>query len=99
MIVAMVVGRGAVVLGQQVRAEIALEIAPDAVDMVGIVLGVVILDQERRSLNPVVVTLALLQSAHPSELQLVEPRLLYLLQPDLRQLRSLHVGILPNQRQ
>ena len=40
-----------IVIFQQVLAQVAVEIAPDAVDVVGVVLGVVVLDQERRALN------------------------------------------------
>src|SRR6185369_14195694 len=57
--------RGSIVLGQQVCAPVPLEFPPHAVDVVGMVLGVVVLDQERRALNAVIGTLALLEAAHP----------------------------------
>ena len=44
-----------VVLGEQVSPEVTLEIAPHLVDVVGAVLGVVELDEERRTLDAVVV--------------------------------------------
>ena len=70
------IGRGRfVVLLEQVVAEIALEIAPDAVDVVGVVLGVVVFDQEGRALDAVVVGLAAFQAARPGEADLVDARL------------------------
>ena len=38
---------GLVVELQQIHAEVAVEIAPDGMDVVGVILGVVIFDQER----------------------------------------------------
>ena len=54
---------GLVVLFQQVLAEIAGEIAPHAVDMVGAVLHVVVFNQEGGCLNPVVVRVSLVHPA------------------------------------
>jgi hypothetical protein len=56
-----------------IEPEVAVEVAPDDVLMVGTVLGVVVLDQERRALNPVVVTGALrfLRGANPREANLL----------------------------
>src|SRR5690242_19408412 len=45
-------------LAQEIAAEDAVEVAPDRVDVVGVVLGVVELDQERRALHAVIVLLA-----------------------------------------
>src|SRR5690349_17135681 len=44
-----------VMLGQDVLPPVALEVAPHAVDVVRAVLRVVVLDQERRALDAVVV--------------------------------------------
>ncbi len=60
------------VLGQQVHAEVALEVPPHGVDVVRAVLRAVVLDQERRALHPVVVRKAALQPAHPRECDRVE---------------------------
>src|SRR2546423_1542483 len=64
-----------VVRGEEVQAPVAFEVAPDGVDVVGVVLRVVVLDQEARTLDPVVVALTLLDAAHPGELNLVQPGL------------------------
>src|SRR5687768_8032848 len=47
-----------VVLGQQVTAEVVAQVPPHGVDVVGVVLLVVVLDQDRRSVDPVVVRLS-----------------------------------------
>ena len=60
---------------QQVRAPVVAQVAPDAVDVVGAVLGVVVLDEERRAEDRVVVPLAGLGPAGPPEVHLVEPGL------------------------
>ena len=47
-----------VVLGQQIRAKVVAGVAPDGVDVVGVVLRVVVFYQEARSLQAIVVGLA-----------------------------------------
>ncbi len=54
-----------VMLPEQVFTEVALQVAHDAVDMVSAVLCVVILDQEVRCLDSVVVSLARLERSGP----------------------------------
>src|SRR5258705_8388445 len=71
-----VVRRPSHVLAQQVRAEVALEIAPHRVDVVPVVLRVVVLDQKRRALHTVVVLLTALEWTGPGEANLVSARLL-----------------------
>src|SRR5262249_38459148 len=56
-----------IMLLQQVLAPIARELTPDAMDVVGLVLRVVVLNQERRRLNTIVVRIALLDAARPCE--------------------------------
>jgi hypothetical protein len=56
-----------VVAPQEVVAEVALRIPPDAVDVVGVVLGVVVLDPQRRTVDPIVVGLSGLASSRPGE--------------------------------
>ena len=46
---------------QQITTKVVLKIAPDSVDVVGIVLSVVVLEEERRSVDAVVVALATLE--------------------------------------
>ena len=54
-------------LTQQIATEVTFEITPNSVDMIRVVLCIVVLDQEARSLNPVVVRFASTQRACPGE--------------------------------
>jgi hypothetical protein len=65
-----------VVRTKQVTTEIALQVAPDTVDMIGVVLSVVVLDEDSRAMHAVVVGLARLETASPSKVQLLEARAL-----------------------
>ncbi len=58
---------GGVVLGEEVSAEVAFGVAPDGVDVVRVVLGVVVLDEQVGALDAVVVLLAYLEAAGPDE--------------------------------
>src|SRR5688572_16996242 len=66
----------AVVLAKQVTPEITVEVAPDRVNVVGLVLGVVVFDQERWALYSIVVRLADLDLAGPGERDLPKVRTL-----------------------
>src|SRR5438552_9551915 len=66
---------------EQVGPEVTVEVAPDGVDVVGIVLRVVVLDQERRPLDTVVVRLPACDPARPREMHLLVPGAPHLLQP------------------
>ena len=79
------------VLAQQVAPEVAVEVAPHRVDVVAVVLGVVVLDQERRALDPVVVLLAALGLAGPREADLLDAGLLQPRQPSA----AMSAAILP----
>src|SRR5260370_1099561 len=81
---------GLVMLAQQVAAEVARKVAPHRMDVVGVVLRVVELDQKRGRLNAVVMPLAGLFAARPREVQ-VAGGLLDLLFPRLGDLVR-HVG-------
>ena len=61
-----------VVRTKQVTAEVALQVAPDTVDMIRVVLSVVVLDEDGWAMHPVVVRLAGLETASPSKVQLVK---------------------------
>ena len=50
--------RRLMVLRQQIRPKVPVELPPNRVDVVGLVLSVVVLEQEARALYAVVVTLA-----------------------------------------
>ena len=58
---------GGVVLREEVSAEVAFGVTPDGVDVVGVVLGVVVLDEQVGALDSVVVLLAGLQASCPDE--------------------------------
>src|ERR1044071_4549319 len=76
-LVAMIIGlMRLIVCTQQVTAEVALQVAPDTVDVVGVVLSVVVLDQDSWAMHPVVVRLAGLETASPAEVQLGKARTL-----------------------
>ena len=61
------VWRRFVVFPQQIFAEIPVELSPHSMDVIGVVLSIVVLEQKRGRLNPVVVALARLPSAGPSK--------------------------------
>ena len=77
-----------VVLLQQILAKILGEVAIHAVDMIGVVLRVVVFDQERRPLNAIVMPLAALQSAGPGEVNVFLPGIGDPLQVDFRDLAA-----------
>ena len=64
--------RISVMLLQQVDAKITVEVSPDGVDVVGIILGVVVLDDERRAQYSVAMPLAAVQPSQPGKADLVE---------------------------
>src|SRR5579864_5373854 len=81
---------GLVMLSQQVASEVSRKVAPYRMDVVGVVLGIVHLDQERGRLNAVVMPLARLLAACPGEVQ-AAGRLLDLFFPRLGDLVR-HIG-------
>src|SRR5690349_23213881 len=64
------------VIPQRVGAEVAVEIAPHGMNMVAVVLRVVELDEERRTLNAEVMLLPRRRAAGPGERNLLDARLL-----------------------
>src|SRR5206468_12796877 len=68
---ALVVRRRLQVLAKEVAPEVAVEVAPHRVNVVAVVLRVVVLDEERRSLHAVVVLLPALGLAGPGERDLL----------------------------
>src|SRR5215472_3052704 len=93
------VRRVVVVLGEEIFAPVAVEVAPDAVDVVGVVLGVVELDEKRFSLDPVIMADAALEPAHPGESNRVQPRAANLVEPLLSLSARLRVEVFLDQRQ
>src|SRR5207302_1242188 len=71
-----VVRRRLEVLPQEVAPEVAVEVPPDRVNVVAVVLRVVVFDEERRPLNAVVVLLPALGLARPRERDLADACLL-----------------------
>ena len=57
----------AVVVAQHLLAKIILQVAPDSVDMIGVVLRIVILGDETVALDTVVVTLARVGGSCPDK--------------------------------
>jgi len=66
------VAHARVVLGQQVPGEVAAQVAPHGVDVIGPVLGVVVLDEQARTAERVIVAGASLDRPGPPEAHLVE---------------------------
>src|SRR5213075_2112744 len=62
---------GVVVLLQHVATEIVFKVAIDGVDVVGVVLRVIVLDDEVRTLHAVIVRLAAFEAAGPGEENLI----------------------------
>ena len=58
---------GFVVHTQQVGTEVAVVVTPDRVDVIRIVLGAIVFEQEDRCLNPIVMTFSRFSSTHPGE--------------------------------
>jgi hypothetical protein len=85
------------VLGQRVSAKIVGEIAPDGVDVIGPVLGVVVLDGEALADDAVVMPLAGLQAPHPDESELVPSPLFDPSQPLGGDGLALHLGVEPHE--
>src|ERR1051325_4275976 len=73
---------GLVMLAEQIQSEITFKIAPDAVNMIRVVLSVIVLDQKQRRLDAVVVRVAALDAAGPREIKIVLA-LVKLLKPGL----------------
>src|SRR5262249_10259158 len=94
---ALLVVLGLVVGPEDVLAEVARGGVPDGVHVIGAGLGVVVLDDECRPLDPIVVRLAALEAAGPGEGDLVPARLLGLLEVLRRQFAAEPVGVLFDQ--
>ena len=58
-------------IGEQIQPEIAIEIAPNGVGVIGFVLRVVVLDQENGRGDTVVVRLAFFHRAGPGEIDII----------------------------
>ena len=66
------VAHARLVLGQQVPGEVAAQVAPHGVDVIRAVLGVVVLDEQARTAERVIVAGAWLDRPGPPEAHLVE---------------------------
>src|SRR5206468_1022588 len=84
-----------IMLAQEVVAEVAFEIAPDRVDMVGVVLGIVVFQKEGRALHPIVVSFLGLDAPGPGEIQILRSRVLDSLQVPVRDFRAIAVNVFP----
>jgi len=63
-----------VMRAERIQTEIMIEVAPDSMDVIRIVLCIVVLDHECRPLDAIVVRLAGLTAAGPCEVDVLEPR-------------------------
>src|ERR1043166_892792 len=89
------VWRLVVVFSQQILAEIALKIAPDRMNVVGIVLRIVVLEQKCWTLDAIIMWLPFFRAARPAKVNLIETSFVDPGQILARQLRSqpLHVRL------
>ncbi len=90
---------GAQVLPEDIEAEIIAQITPDGMDMVPIVLGVVVFEQEGRALDPVIMFLALFQTPGPGEADARDAGFLDLGEIGIRHLRAQPPDEFPHQSQ
>jgi len=90
----LVVRVASVVLRKQVFAPIVGEVAPHAMYVVGVVLRIVVLDQEGLTLHTIIMTFALLETSYPCKLDGVQSGIANLLQACLRQRTRLRVQVL-----
>jgi hypothetical protein len=60
-----------IVLAQEVAAPVAGQVVPDAVDVIRVVLGVVVLDERDRAVQVPVLGVAVLERAAPGEADVV----------------------------
>jgi hypothetical protein len=66
------VAHARVVLGEQVAGEVSAQVAPHGVNVIGPVLGVVVLDEQARTAERVIVAGASLDRPGPPETHLVD---------------------------
>ena len=80
-----------VVALEDVLTEVAVEIAPDDVDVVGVVLGVVIFNDEGGALDTVVVLLPFLRAADPREFDVIDSGFAQFCQAFFREFGALNI--------
>src|SRR6187551_477308 len=86
-------------LREQIRAPVSVEVSPDRVNVVRVVLRVVVFDQKRRTLDAIVVPLPARQAAHPGELHSTESGQPDAREPRLRERFRLRARVLVDERQ
>ena len=65
----------AIVVSEQVHTKVVLQMSPDRMNMVGIILYIVVFDKEGLTVYPVVVGLSTVVAASPGKMDLIEFRL------------------------
>ena len=65
----------AIVVSEQVHTKVVLQMSPDRMNMVGIILYIVVFDKEGLTVYPVVVGLSTVVAASPGKMDLIEVRL------------------------
>src|SRR3954452_2883638 len=73
---------------EQVFAKVILKIAPDRVDMVGVVLGVVVFEEERRGLKAIIMRLPFFNAPSPAKIDFLQAGFLDLLNIFAREIRT-----------
>ena len=67
-----------------VMSPVAVEVAPHAMNVIRVVLGIIVLNQKGAALDAVVMSLAFFEATHPCELDEIESGLANLVQPAAR---------------
>ena len=65
----------AIVVSEQVHTKVVLQMSPDRMNMVGIILDIIVFDKEGLTVYPVVVGLSTVVAASPGKMDLIEVRL------------------------
>ena len=58
-------------VAQQVEAEVPFEVTPDAMNVIGVILRIVVLDQKLRRLDSVIMRTAFLLDSRPCKVQII----------------------------
>ena len=65
----------AIVVSEQVHTKVVLQMSPDRMNMVGIILDIIVFDKEGLTVYPVVVGLSTVVATSPGKMDLIEVRL------------------------
>ena len=64
-----------IVASEQVHTKIVLQMSPDRMNMVGVILDIIVFNKEGLTVYPIVVGLSTIVAASPGKMDLIEVRL------------------------